>query len=186
MARAQRSGRSGSGPRSSGGPGDEGQRARRPGLDSRQVVGSWLEGPRAAAEAAGVAFGYRGERLGLPETGPGSVAGFGRRLAALAVDWVLCLLVATLVAPYGSLDHSLATLGVLVAEVGVLTGTLGTSVGHRLLGLRVVRLDAPVPVGLARGLLRAVLIALVVPAAVWDRDGRGLHDKAVRTAVVRA
>jgi hypothetical protein len=37
--------------------------------------------------------GYPGERLGLPADGVTSVAGFGRRLAALTVDWVLGLLI---------------------------------------------------------------------------------------------
>jgi uncharacterized RDD family membrane protein YckC len=30
-----------------------------------------------------------------------------------------------------------------------------------------------------------VLLCLLVPALISDRDGRGLHDKAARTAVVR-
>src|SRR4029453_798140 len=38
--------------------------------------------------------GYRGKELGLPATGPGSVAGFARRLAALAIDWWSSLLIA--------------------------------------------------------------------------------------------
>ena len=63
-------------------------------MDNRQAIGSWLSGPRAAAEEDGVDFGYRGERLGLPEEGPGSIARPGRRLGALAVDWGLCLLIA--------------------------------------------------------------------------------------------
>ena len=33
--------------------------------------------------------------------------------------------------------------------------------------------------------LRTLLLCLVVPAAIWDGDGRGLHDKAAGTAVVR-
>ena len=32
---------------------------------------------------------YPGERLGLPASGVGSVAGFGRRLAALTIDWFI-------------------------------------------------------------------------------------------------
>lgn len=70
-------------------------------VDNRQAIGSWLSGPRAAAEEAGVDFGYRGEQLGLPEQGPGSIARPGRRLGALAVDWGLCLLIA-----YGLLTDS--------------------------------------------------------------------------------
>lgn len=65
----------------------------RVGVDNRQAIGSWLSGPRAAAEDMGVDFGYRGERLGLPEEGPGSVAPLGRRFGAIFVDWVLCLVI---------------------------------------------------------------------------------------------
>ena len=39
---------------------------------------------------------YPGERFGVPETGPESVAGFGRRLTALTVDWLLGYLIAVL------------------------------------------------------------------------------------------
>jgi uncharacterized RDD family membrane protein YckC len=34
--------------------------------------------------------------------------------------------------------------------------------------------------------VRTVLLCLVIPAFIWDRDGRGLHDKAAGTVVVRA
>jgi hypothetical protein len=33
--------------------------------------------------------------------------------------------------------------------------------------------------------LRTVLLLLVIPAVIWDRDGRGLHDKAVHAVQVR-
>ncbi|MGX1157392.1 hypothetical protein RKD39_004970 [Streptomyces albogriseolus] len=36
-----------------------------------------------------------------------------------------------------------------------------------------------------RGLLRSVLLCLAIPALVWDRDGRGLHDRLARTVEVR-
>lgn len=66
----------------------------------------------------------------------------------------------------------------------LLLATTGTTVGKRLFGLRVVRLDgrrATIP----QVLLRTLLLCLVVPALVWDRDTRGLHDKAVGTVEVR-
>ena len=62
-------------------------------VDNRQAIGSWLSGPRAAAEEMGADFGYRGERLGLPEDGPGSIARSGgafgaalHRLGAVRAD----------------------------------------------------------------------------------------------------
>ena len=39
--------------------------------------------------------------------------------------------------------------------------------------------------GLWRPIVRSVLLALVIPAVIWDADQRGLHDKAVGTVLVR-
>ena len=131
--------------------------------------------------------GYRGERLGLPETGPGSLASLGRRLAALGVDWAAANLVTAFVVagrfPYGTPAFNLIALGIFAVEVFVLTWLAGASFGQRLLHIGVVSLDrgrVPCP----RALLRTVLICLAVPALIWDRDGRGLHDRANLTAVI--
>ncbi|WP_392968212.1 RDD family protein [Streptomyces sp. LN245] len=154
-------------------------------MDNRQAIGSWLSGPRAAAEEAGVDFGYRGEQLGLPEHGPGSIARPGRRMGALAVDWGLCLLIA-----YGLLtdgyDQATGNWALLVFfVVGVLTvGSVGFTPGKRLLGLRVVAEGGGKPNPL-RVLLRTALLCVAVPALIWDRDGRGLHDRLAHTIEVR-
>lgn len=154
-------------------------------VDNRQAIGSWLSGPRAAAEEAGVDFGYRGEQLGLPEHGPGSIARPGRRLGALAVDWGLCLLIA-----YGLLtdgyDQATGNWALLVFFVlGLLTvGTVGFTPGKRLFGLRVVP-EGGGRLNPLRTLLRTVLLCVAVPALIWDRDGRGLHDRLARTIEVR-
>jgi len=34
--------------------------------------------------------------------------------------------------------------------------------------------------------MRTLLLAIVIPAVVTDRDGRGLHDRAVNTVLIRA
>jgi uncharacterized RDD family membrane protein YckC len=34
-------------------------------------------------------------------------------------------------------------------------------------------------------LVRTVLLCLFLPAMFWDKDGRGLHDKAAGTLIVR-
>ncbi|KAB1980527.1 RDD family protein [Streptomyces triticiradicis] len=154
-------------------------------MDNRQAIGSWLSGPRAAAEEAGVDFGYRGEQLGLPEHGPGSIARPGRRLGALAVDWGLCLLIAygLLTDGYGQATGNWALL--VFFALGVLTvGTVGFTPGKRLLGLRVVAEGGGRPNPL-RVLLRTALLCVAVPALIWDRDGRGLHDRLARTIEVR-
>nr|WP_196789810.1 RDD family protein [Streptomyces caniscabiei] len=154
-------------------------------VDKRQAIGSWLSGPRDAAEAAGVDFGYRGEQLGLPEEGPGSIARPGRRLGALAVDWGLCLLIA-----YGLItdgyDQATSNWALLIFFLlhALTLGTVGFTPGKRLFGLRVVAQDTGT-VNPWRALVRTALLCLAVPALVWDRDGRGLHDRLARTVEVR-
>jgi len=123
---------------------------------------------------------WAGQRLGLPESGAGSLAKLGRRTAALMIDWSLSLLVSQ------AFWHgdSTVTLLVFALEQWLLVGTVGYSIGHRILGLQVRRLDGKY-VGLWRSLIRVGLILLVLPATIWDADNRGLHDKAAGTVLVR-
>jgi uncharacterized RDD family membrane protein YckC len=138
---------------------------------------------------------YRGQRLGLPESGPASLASAGTRIGAFFVDsiastFVAALFVQTLhhghhrdvadrlpgywsLIPF-ALDY---VLGMLVA---------GRTLGMYLFGLRVIRIDQSAAVDPWRAILRTVLLMLLVPAVVFDKDGRGLHDRYTDTAVVRA
>jgi len=152
---------------------------------TREDLGSWLSGPGSVIPSD---QDWRGQRLGMPETGPGSVAGFGRRILALVVDWLACLLVVRLFLPqidYGTPGSSLVTLGFFLAELTLFTWLVSASFGQRLLGLAVLRLDTGGGPGLGRAFLRSLQICLVIPPVVWDRDGRGLHDRSVGTVVVR-
>ncbi|WP_345363847.1 RDD family protein [Actinoallomurus liliacearum] len=151
--------------------------------ERRRSIGSWIEGARAA----GVDLGRPGERMGLPREGTGAVAGYGRRLGALVIDWLIALAIAAALAGalhVGPQTRSLLTLLVFGVMAWLLTGLVGTTLGKRLCGLRVVRLDGR-PVGPFWALVRTVLLVLVVPALIWDRDYRGLHDRAANTVVVR-
>jgi uncharacterized RDD family membrane protein YckC len=140
-------------------------------------------------------FRYPGNRLGLPETGPGSVAGWGRRIVALFVDWLIAGLIASAIVSKplwaGGNDLSTAQLVTFFAMTAILTGLGGATIGHRLLGLRVIRTNQgggtgyAAQVGLLAGAIRAALICLVIPAVIYDRDRRGLHDKAANTIVTR-
>ncbi|WTW94538.1 RDD family protein [Streptomycetaceae bacterium NBC_01309] len=134
------------------------------------------------------AFGYQGKRLGLPEEGSNSLAPTGRRLIALLIDWLLCYVIAYAFIGRGDLNATgtnMGTLAVFAAANLLLVSTLGYTVGKRIMGLRVVSVtrDHLTPLAVV---VRTLLLCLVVPAAVYDRDGRGFHDKAVGTAVVRA
>jgi uncharacterized RDD family membrane protein YckC len=131
---------------------------------------------------------YAGQRLGLPETGRGSVASWGRRILALCVDWFASILVAgAIVGPGVMSSHGWEAwmpLLVFLIEGSVLTPLVGGSFGQLLLRVAVVRLDRR-PVNLLVALLRTLLICLVVPPVIYNRDRRGLHDLVARTVTVR-
>lgn len=166
-------------------------------MAAREDIGSWLDGTGPGDDGSG-----SGHRLGLPATGSGSLASLTRRVAALAVDWAACLLIS---AAFFDSDP-VATLAVFAVENVLLVATIGHTLGHRLMGIQVRRAPArtaagadgarpgagtsgtsaaPGPVGLPRAALRTALICLVIPAVVWDGDGRGLHDRAAGTLIVR-
>lgn len=141
---------------------------------SREDIGSWLEGAPSGDGAAG-------ERLGLPGEGPGSLATLGRRVPALFLDWFACMGVSALLFE----GSSAATLLVFLVENIVLVGFLGFTLGHRVFGIGVRRVDGALFVGPLRAAVRSVLLCLVIPAVVWDGDGRGLHDRGAGTVLVR-
>ncbi len=133
------------------------------------------------------AAAYPGSRLGLPADGSGSVASWARRMAALGLDWVACLLVASLLVGPAVWDNgweAWVPLGVFWAEATVLTALAGGSFGQLALRLIVVRVDHG-PVTLLHALLRSLLICLVVPPLIFNADNRGLHDLVVRTITLR-
>lgn len=140
---------------------------------TRAALGGWLEGPNLRYGDPGK---YRGERLGLPESGPGSLAGQGRRLGALLVDWAVAYLIGMAFGwhPY-SAQARWGVPAVFAAEQLLLLSTLGYTIGKRLFGLRVGKLGGPLtPLNVVT---RTVLLMLVIPAVIWDQDGRGLHDR---------
>ena len=141
----------------------------------RKDIGSWLSGPDTSNIS-----NYPGERLGLPDSGRGSMARAGRRILAICIDWGLSYLIA--IAFFNANPN--AILAVFALEQMVLVGTLGYSVGHRIMGIQVQRLDGG-PAGLLAGVVRAVLVCLVIPVVIVDADHRGLHDRAMKTILVR-
>jgi uncharacterized RDD family membrane protein YckC len=136
--------------------------------------------------------GYRGAKLGLPEVGRGSLASPGSRVGALLVDCIASGLVAALgvaIARHGgdAASRLPGSWSLVPFAVDYLVGLLvaGRTLGMNLVGIRVIRVDQDKPVNPWRALLRTFLLVLLIPAVIWDRDGRGLHDRLTDTAVVR-
>ena len=133
----------------------------------------------------GTAAGWPGERLGLPETGPRSIGRLGRRILALLIDWGLAYLIAWAFLPHnnGTVDGGW-TLVVFALEQILFLIVLNATPGYLVTGMRLVPI-VPAPLGLWRPVVRTVLLCLVIPAVIWDRDQRGLHDRVAGTVLVR-
>lgn len=86
--------------------------------------------------------------------------------------------------PYLTNEFTFVNLAVFYVEVTAFTWLVGGSFGQLAVRVRVEAIDGS-RLSLWRILLRTLLICLVIPAVVFDADGRGLHDRAVGSIVVR-
>ncbi|MBB3751217.1 hypothetical protein FHT44_003712 [Mycolicibacterium sp. BK634] len=149
-------------------------------------IGSWLSGPEPVTP--GDESGWPGQALGLPESGPRSLARMGRRFLGLLIDWLIANGLTQLGITLGVVDGSTRPLAVLAIwfVLGVLSLRLfGFTPGQYAFGLMVISVDNRQHVGIGRAIVRGVLLSLVIPGLFTDADGRGLQDKFTATAVVR-
>lgn len=106
--------------------------------------------------------------------------GWNRRIAGLAIDWVLAMGVSALFFGFGSL--SIIAVFIVLHMVGGLLAA--GSPGHLAMKMRI----APIKggrLGIIAPLVRPLLIALVIPPLISDDDQRGAHDQLVGTILVR-
>jgi hypothetical protein len=128
---------------------------------------------------------WPGERLGLPESGPRSIARPGRRLIALAIDWALAYGLSLAFFSTGPWQtDALINLALFAGIQLLFLLVVNGGVGHLLLGMRVVPLN-PGRLAPWRPLVRTLLLCLFIPAVIMDSDQRGLHDRVAGTVLVR-
>jgi uncharacterized RDD family membrane protein YckC len=155
-------------------------------------TGTWLQGPGVTLGELRNPETWPGQRLGLPREGEGSIAPFSARAFAFAVDLLACGLASGLVVAFVQhptpAERQATAFAVLALEHVLLVALGGQTLGMRLLGLKVLRLKDTTRVpGLVPAVTRTVLLLVTLGlAGFFTRDGRGLHDLAAGTAVVRA
>ncbi len=148
---------------------------------------SWMPGTSCWTERT-----YR-ERLSGRATGAsGGWCGVGGGIRSAARradgDWFIGYGIAAIFAtpdPAVNPWFGWLVLGVWFVLTAVPVAAFGASAGMMALGLRVLSVDGRSAVGVGRTLLRTALIAVVAPPLVRDVDGRGWHDRAAHTVVVR-
>ncbi|WP_411699796.1 RDD family protein [Conyzicola sp.] len=134
---------------------------------------------------------WPGKRLGLPERGPRSIARAPRRLVAVALDWAIATTLSvifftpgeTVLERLGASNPTATLIAFAVLQV-LFIPTLGGSLGHLALGMRVVPLTTGW-IGVLKPVIRTALLCLFIPAVIWDRDQRGMHDRLAATVLVR-
>ncbi|MDF1526336.1 MAG: RDD family protein [bacterium] len=131
-------------------------------------------------------------------------AGFFRRLAAFAIDWLTLSIIADIVRfayrigsgtepGMGHLDIALFLSTVLfLLYFTLLTGEGGQTLGKMLMGIRVQLTDGS-PVGYRRAFLRTLgytvsvffMTFLGFLWALWDKKNQAWHDKIAGTEVIK-
>ncbi|PRW64971.1 hypothetical protein CEP50_00025 [Actinopolyspora mortivallis] len=107
----------------------------------------------------------------------------GRRAVGFLLDIVLAALVAGLfTAPDLPGNWSLLSWALITV---LPVAFFGFTPGMAVAGIWVARVDGSSLVGLPRALLRCVLTAVLVPAVLWNTDGRSWHDRLSGTVVLR-
>lgn len=114
------------------------------------------------------------------------MAPFGRRVVGLLVDWIIAQLISVFAfgAELGAGGaQSFVPLGVLAA-INILSITaFAATPGQALMRLQVLQVrpgSFPLQV-----VIRSVLLCLFIPPILTDSNGRGLHDAAAGTVIVR-
>jgi uncharacterized RDD family membrane protein YckC len=114
---------------------------------------------------------------------------YGRRMAALALDWLACYaIVAGLSGGINKMspNSSLYVLVIFFLEVWILIALQGATLGHRLFGMKVVRFEDGGAISLSQALIRTVLLVLVVTAVTFDQNGRGIHERLSGSVLTRS
>ena len=112
----------------------------------------------------------------------------GRRLAAISVDWLACYaIIAAISGGIGQMgpNRSLSILALFFVEVSILTALQGASLGQKIFRMKVVRFSDGGAITPLQALIRTVFLVLVVTAVTYDENGRGIHERLSRTALIR-
>ena len=115
----------------------------------------------------------------------------GRRMLGITIDWFAAYAVTLgFFAGDGSFLERSRNVGgtvllVLALEYIVLVALTGSSFGHRIVGLKVVRFSDGGSVTILQALIRTVLLVTVVAAITFDENGRAPNERLSNTVLVK-
>ena len=115
----------------------------------------------------------------------------GRRALGITIDWIACYAISLgFFAGGGSFADRVPgarfpVLLLLFAEYSILVALTGTSFGHRVVGLKVVRFSDGGPVTPLQALIRTALLLPIVTAITFDENGRGINERLSNSVLIR-
>lgn len=115
----------------------------------------------------------------------------GRRMLGISIDWLAAYAVTLgFFAGGGSLLERSRGVGgtvllVLTLEYLILVTLGGSSFGHRIVGLKVIRFSDGGVVTPLQALIRTVLMVTIVAAITFDENGRGINERLSNTVLVK-
>jgi len=115
----------------------------------------------------------------------------GRRALGITIDWIACYAISLgFFAGGGSFADRVPgarfpVLLLLFAEYSILVALTGTSFGHRVVGLKVIRFSDGGPVTPLQALIRTALLLPIVTAITFDENGRGINERLSNTVLIR-
>jgi len=113
---------------------------------------------------------------------------FGRRFAALMVDWLAAyFIVAASAGGIGQMgsNRSLTVLALFFAQISILSWLQGATLGQRLLGIKIVRFSDGGRITALQALIRSALLITVIFAITFDENGRGMHERLSQSVLTR-
>jgi len=114
----------------------------------------------------------------------------GRRMLGITIDWLAAYAVTLgFFSGGGSLLERSRGIGgtvliVLALEYLVLVSLGGSSFGHRIVGLKVVRFSDGGAVTPLQALIRTVLMVAIITAITFDENGRGVNERLSNSVLV--
>jgi uncharacterized RDD family membrane protein YckC len=117
--------------------------------------------------------------------------GQGRRMLGITIDWLAAYAVTLgFFAGGGSFLERSRNVGgtvllVLTLEYIILVALTGSSFGHRIVGLKVVRFSDAGAVTIVQALIRTLLLVTIVAAITFDENGRAPNERLSNTVLVK-
>jgi uncharacterized RDD family membrane protein YckC len=110
----------------------------------------------------------------------------GRRMVGVLIDWLMSYAIAIgFFVEFGEPAMGAVVFLIFTIQYLIFTVFGGSTPGHRIMGLKIVRFSdggMPTPI---QALIRTGLLILIITAITFDQNGRGINERLSNTVLVK-